>query len=190
MNFLIVTLNLVFVLMGLALVPTDASAQASLDSLQVGPAIVLEMQNGEEYRGVFQELIDGIIVLATTNGEVRIKAQNVKRISTFDPDSPFTFQNPNETRYFFAPSGMSFNFVNVGVTDHFSISGGLEWSSTLAGLPIWFITPKVGFQVGKKSHVGVGLFIAGFAGEGTAHLGICSIHPRDSREQHNFRSRL
>ncbi len=174
----------------------ESSAQIAVDSLTMGQTIEVEMHNGEEFRGVYQGLSGRALVLVTTNGEIRLIMQNVKQISEYDPNSLYVFQNPNETRYFFAPSAiplrkgegyyqntmLSLNFVNVGVTDNVSIGGGLELISTFAGSPIWFLTPKVGFKVDDKSHVGAGALVAGLAGEGafTLTYGVYTYGSSDS----------
>lgn len=78
------------------------------------------------------------------------------------------FGNPHPTRYFFGPSAIPLkkgeryyqnayvlaNSVQYGVSDHFSIGGG-------AVIPFaFFITPKWGYQVAPKWHVGGGMLAA------------------------------
>jgi len=86
------------------------------------------------------------------------------------------FPNPNSTRYFFTPSAFNLkkgegyyqntyalvNLFNYGVTDWFSIGGGFEFLTTITTIlhgnwnPYWAITPKIGFQVSKNWHLGLG----------------------------------
>lgn len=91
----------------------------------------------------------------------------------------YWFPNPNATRYFFGPSAINLkagegyyqntylflNSFNVGLSDNVSIGGGLEVLTTFGvsgngPQPIFFLTPKVGFPVAKKVHVGGGLLYA------------------------------
>jgi hypothetical protein len=76
--------------------------------------------------------------------------------------------NPHPSRYFFAPSAIPLkkgekyyqnalflvNSFQVGLNDHFSIGGGLVIPFAL------FITPKIGYQVSEKVHVGGGILFA------------------------------
>ncbi len=92
----------------------------------------------------------------------------------------YWFENPNATRYLFGPSAFNLkkgegyyqntmlllNSFNVGITDYFSIGGGIEFLSTFISLsqgqfnPIIYFTPKVGFSVTEKIGVGGGVLVA------------------------------
>ncbi len=80
----------------------------------------------------------------------------------------YFFPNPHPTRYFFAPSAIQLergegyyqnayvlaNSVQVGVTDHFSMGGGIV-------IPVlFFLTPKFGYKVAKNVYLGGGLLVA------------------------------
>jgi len=80
----------------------------------------------------------------------------------------YFFTNPHPSRYFFAPSAIPLergegyyqnayvlaNSVQVGVTDHFSLGGGIV-------IPmLFFITPKFGYKVAKNVYLGGGLLVA------------------------------
>jgi hypothetical protein len=82
--------------------------------------------------------------------------------------SGIQFENPHPTRYFFGPSAIPLkkgeryyqnayvlaNSVQYGVSDHFSMGGG-------AVIPFaFFITPKWGWQVASKWHLGTGMLAA------------------------------
>jgi hypothetical protein len=95
-------------------------------------------------------------------------------------NNEYWFENPNATRYLFGPSAFNLkkgegyyqntmlllNSFNVGLTDYFSIGGGIEFLSTFISLsqgnfnPIIYFTPKVGFSVAEKISVGGGVLIA------------------------------
>jgi hypothetical protein len=149
------------------------------------------MKNGEEYRGHIVKKENQTILLKTVNGEVNLIAANVQSITNDDYAGIYEFANPHDTRYFFGPSGIPLrkgkgyyqniyvtaNFFNYGVSKNISIGGGFEFISTFQGTPVWFLTPKAGFEIAKNVHAGGGILIAGFAGEGTATLGygVCTF---------------
>ncbi len=102
-------------------------------------------------------------------------------------DGKYWFENPHATRYLFAPSARNLkkgewyyqnaylvlNSFNYGVTDYFSIGGGLEIISTLAfGRPLFFITPKVGFEVSEKLNLGGGIIYYSTDDNRRRHFGI------------------
>ena len=160
-------------------------SQSETDSLKQEQIVVIKMENGDEYKGTVSKKDSETIVLKTVNGEISLIATNVRSIENYDYEGIFEFPNPHDTRYFFGPTGIPIkkrkgyyqnllvttNFVNYGITENFSIGGGFEFTSTILGSPVWFLTPKVGFEVKENVHVGGGLFMAGFAAFGTATLG-------------------
>ena len=160
-------------------------SQTETDSIQKEQIVIVKMKNGDEYRGTISKDDRGKIVLKTVNGEINLIAENVNTIESYDYKGKFEFANPHDTRYFFGPSGIPIkkgkgyyqnilvttNFFNYGVTKNVSIGGGFEFISTISRNPIWFLTPKVGFDVSENIHVGGGFIMAGFAAEGTATLG-------------------
>jgi len=144
--------------------------------------VIVTMKNGEEYKGQIITRDDETIVLQTVNGELKLNASNVKSIVDDTNDGKFLFSNPNYMRYFIGHSGIPLekgegyyqnvmvvlNSAHYGITKNISIGGGIEFFSTIAGKPIWFLMPKVGFNVSKNFHIAGGGLIAGFAGEGVA----------------------
>jgi hypothetical protein len=121
-------------------------------------------------------------IIRKTETETAIETQNLGNISiptakvrtmvefdngTISKEGSFWFKNPNATRYLFAPSAFGLrkgegyyqnfygagNAFNYGLTDYFSIGGGV-----LGPLGI-FITPKVSTKVNKYVHVAGGLLI-------------------------------
>lgn len=146
--------------------------------------VVVKMKNGEEYSGEIVSRDNETVVLRTVNGEIRLIASNIRSIENYEYKGKFKFPNPHDTRYFFAPSGiplgkgggyyqnvlLSTNFVNYGLTQNFSIGGGFEFISTILGYPVWFLTPKVGFQLSENVHAAGGILVAGLADIGVAAL--------------------
>lgn len=116
-------------------------------------------------------------------GSINIKYDNIYKIekveNVVEKDGQFWIPNPNSTRYLFAPSAYNLkkgegyyqnvyvllNSVNYGITDYFSIGGGIEFISTFSGYPIAFITPKFGFHITEKFGIGMGVIAASFDGE-------------------------
>ena len=139
-------------------------SQTETDTLKQGSTVIVKMNNGDEYKGQILNKDNKTILLKTVNGEINLIASNVSSIENYDYDGKFNFANPHDTRYFFGPSGIpikkgkgyyqnvlvSANFVNYGIADNISIGGGFEFFSTIAGLPVWFLTPKVGFDYFRK----------------------------------------
>ena len=90
--------------------------------------------------------------------------------------------NPRPTNYFFWPSAINLkkgegyyqnnmlflNSVYYGFTDNISVGAGLEFISLFSGNPIFFLTPKITFPVGKNFHTGGGLLLVTVADEGSA----------------------
>ncbi len=153
----------------------------------------IELKEGSEiYVRIVEVRQDELLLESNTLGELTLKVYYIKKIESnnfsLDKKGHFWFPNPNATRYFFAPSAINLekgegyyqnvyvilNMVNYGITDWLSIGGGFEFISTFSSLtgegsPIAFITPKVGFPVGEKVHLGAG-FLGGFFVEETAGM--------------------
>ena len=160
-------------------------SQTVTDTSKQEQTVVIKMKNGDEYKGTISKKDSETIVLKTVNGEINLIATNVRSIENYNYEGKFEFANPHDTRYFFGPSGIPIkkgkgyyqnvlvttNFANYGITKNISIGGGFEFISTVLGSPIWFLTPKVGFDISENIHVGGGFIMAGFAAEGTATLG-------------------
>lgn len=119
-------------------------------------------------------------------GEITVQKSNIKRLDRIDPsrirDGEYWFENPQGTRYFFAPNAIGlqkghgyyqntwifFNNVNYGVTDHFSIGGGLIPGFLLGGglsaTPVW-VLPKFSIPVaGDRMHLAAGAMLGGTLG--------------------------
>lgn len=148
--------------------------------------IVLENQNN--LSGKLTEKRENSLIIQSEFGELEIPIEDIEEISMegldFDPAYRFRFENPNATRYLFAPSAIplkkgegyyqnvwvTLNSVNYGVSDHVSITGGIELISTFASLtngyggPIAFANLKVGTRIMDNVYVGGGVLAAGVLG--------------------------
>lgn len=159
----------------LCTLPFWSSAQTEWPVLNDSDRVVVTMEDGSEFRGTVVLQTDSTLTLATVNGELQLLRSRIDEVKIDDYVGEFRFPNPHATRYFFSPSAIPLrsgegyyqnlelvgNFANVGVTDFFSIGGGFEFLSTVAGYPIFFLTPKLGWQVADKWHVGSGVFMGG-----------------------------
>ena len=158
-------------------------SQTNSESSEQQPTVVVKMKDGEEYIGQVVRRDSENVVLRTANGEIHLIASNIRSIENYQYTGKYKFPNPQDTRYFFGPSGipikkgsgyyqnvlLTTNFVNYGITQNISVGGGFEFISTVMGQPIWFLTPKMGFELSENIHAAGGI-IAGFAAEGVATL--------------------
>lgn len=125
-----------------------------------------------------------VLINQTTGVKTELPTTQIQKKELLSESSiknnEYWFENPNATRYLFGTSAFNLkkgegyyqntmlllNSFNVGITDYFSIGGGIEFLSTFISLsqgnfnPIVYFTPKVGFSVADNIHVGGGVLIA------------------------------
>ncbi|WP_162343903.1 hypothetical protein [Cyclobacterium salsum] len=144
---------------------------------QVKEFVLIQTRDGNEYSGSIQSEDAFRIVLETEQlGTITLQRSDILQIRRLDRLSQvkgqFWFANPQATRYYWIPNGYGlkkgesyyqnvwifFNQVATGITDNFSIGGGVVPLFLFAGAqtPVW-ITPKVSFPVVKdKINLGAG----------------------------------
>jgi hypothetical protein len=161
----------------------------------------VSLKDGSIYMGKLLKRDSLKIIMSTSEiPEIEIQTSKIDRIEEIIPklmkNGSYWFPNPHATRYLFSPSAfnlkkgegyyqntlLSLNSFNIGITDHISVGGALELISTFAALsdpadfgPIFFITPKVGFNVSKNFNAGGGLLYVGvpsFNSDKRSDLGI------------------
>ncbi len=137
----------------------------------------VQTKDGNEYLGTIVAEDEVKIILRTQNlGEITLFRSDIVRISGMETgktvNGAFWSSNPQATRYYWIPNGYGlkkgesyyqnvwifFNQVATGITDNFSIGGGVVPLFLFAGAqtPVW-ITPKVSFPVVKdKINLGAG----------------------------------
>ncbi len=135
--------------------------------------VELGLINDRSIVGILQDFqITSIQLLTEKTGLLDISRSQIKRIQRIQKDQiqgdSYVFPNPHPTRYFFGPSAIPLkkgekyfqnayilaNSMQIGLTDHLSIGGGVV-------IPfLFFVTPKIGFQVSPYVHVGGGLLLA------------------------------
>lgn len=134
-----------------------------------------------------------VVIDARGLGRVTIDRDNIKSMNAIDParirDGQYWFQNPQSSRYFFAPNAIGipegqgyyqntwvlFNNVNYGVSDNFSIGAGTVPVFLFGAdiFPIWFL-PKLSVSVPQSNlHFAGGAVLGGVLGaEGTGGVGL------------------
>ena len=142
---------------------------------ELGNSIRVEIQlnDNRTILGELQELsAEQIQAFSKDLGTLAISRANVKSLRYLPVvaggQAGIQFDNPHPTRYFFGPSAIPLrkgeryyqnayilaNSVQYGISDHFSIGGG-------AVIPFaFFITPKWGYHVAPKWHLGYGMLAA------------------------------
>lgn len=154
-------------------------AQVKTDTAKVERPSVIKMIDGDEYVGKIIREDSTSIILKTSNADIIISKSNIKNIEAYTYSGKFKFPNLNDTRYFFGPSAIpikkgkgyyqnievALNFVNYGITNNISIGGGFEFLSLTQGYPVVFLTPKIGFKITEKFHLGGGVLYGSMLGE-------------------------
>jgi len=153
----------------------------------------IETTDGNEYIGTIRERDSEKIKLKTENlGEITIPFKDVESMVQIEVHKmikgKYWFKNPQSTRYFWIPNGYGlekgesyyqnvwifFNQFATGLTDNFSIGGGLMPNFLLGGAatPVW-ITPKFSIPIEKeKFNIGGGALIGTVLGEEDSNYGI------------------
>ncbi|WP_240328207.1 hypothetical protein [Salinibacter ruber] len=151
------------------------------------PMYRVETTGGEVVIGTLVSEGEGEVVLnARELGEVTIQRQNIERMAEIPPgrfrDGAYWFQNPQSTRYFFAPNAIGIpqgqgyyqntwvflNNVNYGATENFSIGAGTVpvFLFGAEALPIW-VLPKVSISTPRDNlHLAGGAVFGGVLGAG------------------------
>ena len=159
------------------------AAHAQVDSTkQTAPRVLVETKDGSQYVGqLIKQDKDQIILRTESVGVLEILLVNVENIrfigngpmdtSRLGVASTF-FVNPNPHRHLFLPSAFTLergelmyqntylflNSLSVGVTDNFTITGGLEFLSILneGGTPLIYIAPKLSLPLSENFRLGLG----------------------------------
>lgn len=143
------------------------------ESLRLDSTLIVETTNGMQYSGRFVGSQNSRWwMVVGWNDTLRIPFSSISNILIRDDDhlkrGAGWFQNPNATRYFFAPSAIPLrkkegyfqnayllaNSANVGITNNLTLGGGVV-------IPLLFyVTPKLSYKISKHLHAGVGLIYA------------------------------
>ncbi|MEO5599297.1 MAG: hypothetical protein ABIR06_00075 [Cyclobacteriaceae bacterium] len=153
----------------------------------------VETADGNEYIGkIIDEDNEKIRLKTDKLGELTLRKIDILKISPVNitniKNGVYWFGNPQSTRYFWSPNGYGlkkgegyyqniwvlFSQFSVGVTDNFSLGGGLVPLFLFGGgsTPVW-LTPKVSIPVQKdKFNIGVGGLFGTVLGESNTGFGI------------------
>jgi hypothetical protein len=182
-------LALVLIAVALVSIPARVAAQSSVAT---DPAVTheLRLRDGSRAYGRIVSESDEEVVFETASGVAitahRNQIVSLRKVDGVFKEGEFLPADPNSTRLFFGPTGRSLPkgqaylgvyeflmpFVQVGVTDRFSIGGGtpLFFSFEDDGLdrPYW-VTPKLQVFSGRRAQISIGVF-QGFGGGATGGI--------------------
>ncbi len=158
-----------------------------------GETVRVETTDGNIFIGVVQQESENQLVLQVEGvGEVTIQKVNIRNVKILDSDrirdGEYWFENPQGTRYFFAPNAIGlkkgsgyyqnawilFNNVNYGVSDNVSIGAGTIpiFLFGASSVPIW-ILPKLSIPIAADNlQLGAGALIGGVIGEESGGFGL------------------
>ncbi len=172
-----------------------ASAQADTDlrsKLTVPDSAhlqVLTLKDGSTIFGRVVSVTADTVSLQTSGaGFIQLPLASIKdvqerKVVDFH-EGEYWFPNPNSTRLFFAPTGqmlqqgegyvsdylLFFPGVAYGVTDNFTIGGGVSLLPAAVDEQLYYLTPKVGVSIAERVHLAAGVLFAGGKG-GTGGIG-------------------
>ena len=180
---------LVLLIVILSGIPKLSYSQNTQDSTKYQ----IETIDGNEYFGIILNQTSETIRIKTDKlGEITIPQSEVKKISQLtavqSKDGTYWLDNPQETRYFWAPNGYNlkqgegyyqnvwvlFNQAVYGITNHFSAGIGTVPLFLFASpyTPAW-ITAKFSVPVVEnKFNLGIGALMGTVVGESKAGFGI------------------
>lgn len=158
--------NLILAEWHLGKIEVDKKQINSQEDFRLQDSIQVELVDGSRYYGRLLEADSFRIRIQHKTGSLLFftsQMQTCSRIEeTEKPD------NPNSTRYFFAPSAIPLekgagyyqnayllmNSVNFGLSPHLSLGGGVI-------IPLaFYITPKISYQAFKNVYLGAGFIAA------------------------------
>jgi hypothetical protein len=166
----------------LFLLLSSASLEGQVMVNDTSGVVSIELTDGTRLQGRIIDSTDKELMLKTDGGlEIKVPKELVVKLeNVYAPTGKkkvFRFDNPNATRYLFGPSAYNLkkgegyyqntylivNSVNYGLSPYFSMGGGIEFISTFSSLaegkfePVFFLTPKAGFQISDMAHAGGGI---------------------------------
>lgn len=180
-----------FLLIGIfALTYCKTIAQERSDTVNL--YLINTIDNNEFIGEILNEDSDSLRIKTEILGEITISRSSIQKISPISitqlKGKEYWFENPQATRYFWSPNGYGlkkgegyyqnvwilFNQFAVGVTDFFSLGGGILPAFLFAGAPtpVW-ITPKFSIPVSKeKFNLGIGALAGTMIGNEGSNFGI------------------
>ncbi len=142
--------------------------------------IAVALRDGSRLVGRIVAEDDTSLTVATSDGlEVVVRRTSVVSMTDVGEDGRSISVDPNYSRLMFAPTGrplkkgdgyfsdyeLLFPGVAFGLTDNVTLAGGF---SVIPGVgldeQLFYISPKVGFNLGDRASVAVGALVAGAGG--------------------------
>lgn len=176
----------------------------------VGQLVELRTDDGNTYVGEIKRMTESEIVLMTQSlGEITLERSSITKVIYKNGDqeldkNAYPVDYHNSTHYLVNPSafslkkgqsyyeniGVFFNSYSVGITDNFSISGGLELISPLFDkrAPSLYFSPKFSLPFGEKAggvSVGSTLLVA-FDGGDPITIGVVQASLTLGSRNNNF----
>lgn len=155
--------------------------------------VKIETTDGNEFIGqVISDDSTKTVLKTEKLGEITILKTDIKHTESVQikqiKEGKYWFPNPQATRYFWSPNGYGlkkgegyyqniwvlWNQFSYGVTDYFSVGGGIIPLFLFGGAPTpVFITPKFSIPVKKDQfNIGVGAIVGTILGEEGTGFGI------------------
>lgn len=142
-------------------------------SAQDSTYVRIELKQGAPVEGKLKHQNDkSISIEIPDTGLLTIPWESVQAVIRLNPNEipgqGGRWSNPHPNRYFFGPSAIPLkkgdkyyqnayfllNSIQIGLNDHLSVGGGVLIPFVL------FLTPKIGYQVAPKLHLGGGVLFA------------------------------
>ncbi|OFW11797.1 MAG: hypothetical protein A3H96_27105 [Acidobacteria bacterium RIFCSPLOWO2_02_FULL_67_36] len=171
----------------LALTPEAARAQSAGPAPQQVTLFELVLRDGSRMYGEIEREDDTEVIFRTRGGTVmtvkRTDILSLRRRTGVLAGQEFQRADPNTTRLFFGPTGKSLEkgqsyvgvyevllpFVQVGVTDRFSIGAGTPLIFGAGSNHPFWITPKLQIVNTGSTQAAVGV-LQGFSGDSSAGI--------------------
>ena len=181
------TLVLLVALPGICRAQASPELRERLRTMDSTIVVTVSTIDGSSIVGRVVAANDSSIQVQTSGGLLTIPFTSIRNVQTASQRAAEGwFPNPNDTRLFFAPTGRMLKQgdgyfsvyqiflpgVAYGVTDNFSIGGGVSVFPTGLDEQVYYVTPKIGMSVGEKVHLGAGVLAGGVTGGESEFAGI------------------
>jgi hypothetical protein len=177
---LVLAVSLVLATVPLALRAQDTSSTANLRTTRDSAQVQLVLRDGSTLLGRVLEVTPTTVRFVSSFGETSIPRISIMSVRVVHASAmhggEYWPADPSRSRLFFAPTGrmlhsgesyfadayVFFPSIQVGVSDRFSIGGGLSiFPGVSLNEQIFYLTPKIGVYSSPKVNVAVGALIAG-----------------------------
>lgn len=137
----------------------------------------ITLLDGSVLRGVILQIFEQEIEFKSTFGVMRIQKTQIRNLETVylskTKKGDWWFENPNRTRLYFMPTGrmlrkgdgyfsdyyLFFPGFATGITDNFTLGGGMSLFPTSVDEQVFYLTPKVGIIQRKHTNIAVGTLL-------------------------------